>query len=240
MIDRNEPLGSDGVNRRSVLCLPIGMAAAIGLRRFGRDFPREDDFARFAERWTKLFDGLNAESALHEEAYLHELTAALAGVPRRAFPERMKVSYERDGLKSGPGWAKGSIFIVDVSLGPGAVIPAHNHVGYCNVSLGLEGGCEVRHYEPKDVAPEAKSGTETFLVRETKRIWLAPGRVSDLRCDRDNIHAFRAGPEGARLLDFTTRLENPGRGYQSFSALEVQEEPEDGFYPARWIGNPFK
>ena len=69
---------------------------------------------------------------------------------------------------------------------------------------------------------------------------LRAGRSTSLTPERDNIHTFEAGPQGALGFDINTFL--PGEG--DWSVLEIDESsgrPLDGYervFEARWIGKP--
>ena len=47
---------------------------------------------------------------------------------------------------------------------------------------------------------------DAFDVRRTHAQRLTPGAMNLVNLERDYIHGFTAGPEGARGLDITTRL----------------------------------
>ena len=82
--------------------------------------------------------------------------------------------------------------------------------------------------------------TPPFTVQRTRGGLLLPGRLSELTRTRDNIHTFRAGKDGATILDFTSTVGNSKTG---FSALQIDTEPSDTFgrlYQARWLGNPYR
>jgi hypothetical protein len=108
--------------------------------------------------------------------------------------------------------------------------------------VGVEGEATVRHYEPDGKAPDPGSELDVpFDLREVQRTVLTRGRSSSLTRTRANIHEFRAGPEGARFLDFGVHYTTPNGGYTSFSKLVIDEAPTDaarGIHTARWIGNP--
>ena len=78
---------------------------------------------------------------------------------------------------------------------------------------------------------------EPFKVRESENRILRPGRSTSLTLERDNIHTFEAGPDGALGFDLNTFL--PGDG--DWSMLELDDEPIRGYqrvFEARWIGKP--
>ena len=68
---------------------------------------------------------------------------------------------------------------------------------------------------------------------------MLPGRLSELTMTRDNIHTFKAGEQGATILDFTAQVDDTET---SFSALEIDAKPHDplaALYRAKWLGNPY-
>ncbi len=219
----------------------LGLA---GLLRAGADARTRDPFARFSREWGELWRELLAEETPDEDRYVHRLCAALRSLPVDAVPRMRRAGFERDGVKSGGAWGENGLLVVELQLAGGAVIPAHNHVGYDFVSLVLEGDCVTRHYEPLDeVAPVDPGPSANFRVIESRAARLTPGRVSHLTRTRDNVHWFRAGEHGATLIDFGSQFEASGVGYSVFSALEVDTEPVDAdrrVFEARWIGNPFR
>ena len=236
-----------GVQRRTILRLPVALAGLCGLGRLVHaQGPRTQDpvgeFEALADRWVSLADGLDLEQPLAEERYLRQLASELVPVPIADYPKRSRVVYDAGGLRTGPAWHRGSIFIVEVDLEPGAFLAPHNHPGFCVLTLGVAGSCDARHYEAEGEAPRPVAGTPGFRVRERVRKWITPGRFSDLSRARDNIHSFRAGPAGAKLLDFTTQLGDTTVGFSDFSALEVGDEPvgDGGVFEARWLGDPYE
>ncbi|MCZ6696445.1 MAG: hypothetical protein O7A63_07900 [Acidobacteria bacterium] len=177
---------------------------------------------------------------MSEERYIRELTSLVSQLPLDAVPPRRKVVFDKNGLKTGPAWSQGRIFVVELTLQPHAVIRPHNHPSHNAVSLGVAGACQYEHYEIVGEAPPAKSGTPPFVVQRTRSGLLLPGRLSELTRTRDNIHTFRAGKEGATILDFTATVGNPKT---DFSVLKIDTEPRDlfgGRYEARWLGNPYR
>lgn len=232
----------DGLHRRTVLHMPVALAAACGLTRIARRPGAVDEFEALAERWKALHAEVDVARIETEEAYLNELAAALVKVPTEKLPGRLRTVYDEGGLSTGPAWMGGSIFLVEAKLDPDAFLGPHNHPGFCVLTVGVAGSCDVRHYEVEGDAPPAKEGTPAFRVRERVRAWMTPGRFTTLSRGRDNIHSFRAGRDGATVLDFTTQLSDKSVGYESFSALEVSSEPTDvpGVHEARWLGDPYK
>jgi hypothetical protein len=89
-------------------------------------------------------------------------------------------------------------------MNPRTAIRLHAHTYGNVVTLGLEGDAVVENYE---VAGEKQFASETaFDVRRTRRQWLSRGGVNLVSLERDYIHGIRAGSNGARGLDITTRI----------------------------------
>jgi hypothetical protein len=127
------------------------------------------------------------------------------------------------------------ITIIEWRFAPGAVLPPHNHTPAHVLSLCLEGECRVRHFDALGAPP--LDSRDPFRVRETESRVLRAGRSTSLTPDRDNIHTFEAGPEGALGFDINTVL--PGEG--DWSMLELEDRPIQGYervFEARWIGKP--
>lgn len=201
-------------------------------------------FDRFTDQWLSLHDEFLADAEPDEDRYLYRLCALIAAVGSGAVPARSRNSYEAEGLQSGPAYGQGPQFIVEFELAPGAIVRAHNHVGYNFVSAGSKGSCAFRHFEPVGPPPPVAGNLgKPFELLETRRGILTPGRLTSLSRTRDSIHWFQAGDEGATFLDFGTKLDGPGAGWKEFSALEFDPDPVDperGIYEGYWIGNPFK
>ncbi|EDM76968.1 hypothetical protein PPSIR1_13180 [Plesiocystis pacifica SIR-1] len=201
----------------------------------------------WAERGRAIAAG-QPHDARAEDALVHELCASLSRFEPGRVPRAEALTSFGEGLRSGPVRVEGALLLVELELGPHAVVPAHNHVGYDFVSVGLSGEAQVRHYEPLAGAPApdpdpARVDGRVFQVAEVQRVRLSPGRCSSLTRARANIHWLRAGPEGARVLDVGLHFPDPGPGPRQFSALDIYLEARDrerGIYDARWIGDPYR
>ncbi len=229
------------VTRRTVL--QGAAVAAIGAlfgraARAGDDAPVPDAQA-FYDAWRALGAQLKSKSS-DEERYIWELQGLLARLGTAAMPRRQRVVFDQDGLKTGPAWFEGRIFVIELSMDPGAVIRPHNHPMHNVVTVGLAGACRYEHYEPVGKVPPQEPGTPHFTVRRTRSGVLLPGRRSELTRVRDNIHTFRAGDQGATILDFTTTV---GDETKHFSELDIDARPRDALaaqFEARWLGNPYR
>ncbi len=196
---------------------------------------QSDAFDAFADAWRDLhvdYMGGGIEGEPMEDAYLYRLAAEARGLAPTAVPPMMRKAFENERLSTGPAWVGGAIFAVVVEMAPDSVLTPHDHPGHVVVTMGLRGTASYAHYELADEPPPKDDRASPFLVRETRTGILAPGCTTHLSRTRDNMHTFRAGPEGATLVDFTTEIGGP-----KFSMLTLDAEPEDAFeglYVARW------
>ena len=231
------------VTRRTVLrgSAAAMVSALLGRMAFASSSERPAAASEaFYDAWRALSARLETEPTLREEGYIGELEVLVARLAVDDMPRRQRVVFEQDGLKTGPAWFEGKLFIVELTLDPGAVIRPHNHPAHNVVTVGVAGACTYEHYEPQGDAPPQKPDTPHFTVRRTRAGILLPGRRSELTRTRDNIHTFRAGDEGATILDFTTTVGDPKL---DFSELEIDMRPRGALgllHEARWLGNPYR
>jgi hypothetical protein len=238
---QTEPTSSDlRVTRRLALHGGWALPATWMLARVGEraqvDTQEIDDFLR---RWLDETVRLVEEEEPNEDAHLHGLCADLARLDPGAFPERERVAYQKDGMTSGPVFAEMPFIVIQFDLEPGAVIGAHNHVGWSFVSCGVKGDAAVRHFETMGECPEPGQDPDVeFEVREVSSARLTHGVTSSLTRARANIHWFEAGEEGATFLDFGVKLPDPGDGPKEFAKLDFDPEPVDArrrIHRAHWI-----
>lgn len=176
------------------------------------------------------------QSAAGQDRYLHTLASIATLLADAPLPAKWNDSAQgraRGDYTIGfhPG---GEPFrVLHWRLKPNAVCRPHAHTYGNVVSLGLSGVARVRNYE---VVGEPDYGqTREFLVRETVDQQLRKGDVNLLSLKRNYIHAFEAGPEGARGLDITTPLQpkpDHGTPYLAIAAEAVDEERRA--FRARW------
>ena len=116
------------------------------------------------------------------------------------------------------------MLLIEWRLAPHAILPPHNHTPGYVVSLCLEGACRVEHFEIAGDAPAPGEEGE-FELRRTRAQLLRPGQATSLTPERDNVHTFRAGPQGALGVDVNVFL--PGEG--DWSMIELAGEAKQGF-----------
>ncbi len=235
------------ISRRLALQSTGWALGALWLPRLARaqsSGGNDPGFDRFAREWGELAEEMLSESQPDEDRYVYRLSAMIAALGVERLPSRPRDTYANEGMRSGPSYGAGDNFLVEFELEPGAVIRAHNHVGYDFVSVGAKGECHYRHFEPLGTPPPISGGLhEPFELRESRRGILTAGRFSTLTRVRDGIHWFQAGENGATFFDFGTNLKKPGDGWTEFSVMEFDPEPidrEQGIYEGQWIGNPYK
>jgi quercetin dioxygenase-like cupin family protein len=164
-------------------------------------------------------------SADGQEAYL-KAVAAVAVRMKDVTPPEMRNTGPGNYIGVNPG---GDPFnVLHWRMDPGAEIRIHPHI-YGNVmTLGLAGAAEVVNYEMEGVRDWTT--TAPFRVRRTVRQTLKTGDVNLVNLERNYMHGFRAGPEGARGLDITTRLKE-----RVDSPVLVVKDAEAAQTEARWL-----
>lgn len=225
------------IERRILLWkLPMATAAflaAVPQALHGRGGPLTWD--EFATRTSAMAKELYESDQYDEEVYIHRLAAESIAAPDVPATARTGRFGKLDPpVEFGPVFRSAPIMIVQWKLAPGAWLPPHNHPNYNVLSVGLEGEAVVTHYDVEGHAP-AFDVTSPFTVRRTRETIIGPRRVSELTSARDNIHTFRAGPNGARGIDIIT-LNTKDVG---FSFLHIESKPRDAAratFAAQWIG----
>ena len=177
------------------------------------------------------------QSAAGQDEYLRSIAALAARLDDVPLPERFNDTNQGDTPEAyrigfNPG---GEPFtVLHWRIEPGARCRPHAHTYGNVVSVGLAGRVRVRNYEV-DGTPDYGDGG-TFTVRQTVDQLLGPGDVNLVSLDRNYLHGFVAGPDGARGVDITTRLKpRPDHGTPF---LDIGTKPLDEFlrtYEASWI-----
>jgi hypothetical protein len=217
--------------RRLLLGLPLFLAGTRSMQA------RADSFSALTRACDALAADLLEKKSLTADEYLLKLASLGAALDPRDVPEGKlgRFSTFDPPIELGPIHRAVPIMIIQWRFAPGAVLPPHNHTPAHVLSVCVEGECRVRHFDALGAPP--LDSRETFRVRETENRVLRAGRSTSLTPDRDNIHTFEAGPEGAVGFDLNTFL--PGEG--DWSMLELDDEPVKGYeriFEAKWIGKP--
>lgn len=235
------------VSRRALLSLSALAVAWLALPAQVRAQLRAESRGTEGERIEvvmaevrRLATDLIAAEDADEEAYLqavHTLVQRMQAAPEPWY-----------GWQMGPtkwamdvAWYSQPVVLYQLKFEPDAVIDLHDHRHYNGLLLGVRGSIDVRNFDilPEEGMPlDLKKGVvppagREFLVRETAKQTLEPGKASTLTRNRDNLHVVKAGPKGGECLDLFTHFNNQARSY----ALEWTGQPEPATldqYRASW------
>ncbi len=177
-----------------------------------------------------------------DEAWVHAATALFAQLgelppdpfgdmtaPERAFLQQHGWTFRR--VDSVPADRRRPAVIThQIHIPPGGRIPLHDHRGMFGAIVGAAGECEIRSFD----LVEGDRDTPTVALREMDRTWLGAGRFALLTRSRDNVHEFRAGKAGARLLDLFVWLDEDARSHDLEWIDDPSTAPADRRYRARW------
>jgi len=139
--------------------------------------------------------------------------------------------------ESGQGETAGSVIganpggdpfnVLHWQLEPGARIRPHAHTYGIVVTLGLEGMALVENFEVIGDRDFTSAGPVRAVRTKAQR--LIPGGINLVSLERDYVHGFTAGPNGARGLDITTRLRSRERTpYLIIPPQASRDEPFTG------------
>lgn len=162
----------------------------------------ELSYDEFVKQVVPIAQRLVADTSLRgQDVYLHTLASFAARVSKVAMPE-MRANGAGTFIGANDG---GDPFVVlHWRMEPKSVIGTHPHEYGNVVTLGLEGAARISNYE---VVGERDYDSKTsFVVRRTVEQWLTPGAINLVNLERNYMHGFVAGADGARGLDITTRL----------------------------------
>lgn len=197
------------VERRGFLATAAAAFAAAGLpgasaRWQERQGPTDgftiDEFVRDV---TPVCKELLADTtAVGQDRYLHTLAGFAVRLGEVPVPAAMRDVAK--GHQIGSNHGPDPFTVLHWQLEPGIAIAPHAH-SYGNVvTLGLAGAVRIRNYEALG-ARDYDSGAP-FRVQCTVDQILRPGDINLVSLERNYVHGFTAGPDGARGLDITTRI----------------------------------
>lgn len=232
------------LERRRILWLPAAALAALLVPPSKTRAEPAPGFARPKETisWEDFIrDVAPTALELHadatgkgQDAYLFWLASMAARLDHATIPKAKLASFAalEPPVETGLAHRGKPFFIIEWKMSSGAYLPPHNHpnISVCTVCTG--GRARIRNFDPPENAPEFSS-KRGFEIRETHDEILTPGRINTLSAVRDNIHTFRAGPDGASGIDITT-YHGPDEG---FSFLDIDEKPsnaEERVFRAVW------
>jgi hypothetical protein len=227
------------LERRCVLRTLATLLAGVALPGLGpirlhaADAARPLSLDQFVAEVLPVARALVADvSAAGQDKYLQAVAAVAVRLGEVAAPE-MRDS----GQGVGPGTFIGAhpmhgepFVVLHWRLEPGAEIRRHAH-SYGNVvTLGLTGAARVENFEM--VGERDLARKDRFRVRRTVAQDLTPGSVNLVSLERNYVHGFKTGSDGASGLDITTRL----REKQPTPWLDVAARPVEGedVFEATW------
>lgn len=227
------------VERRSVL---VGLGGAIlsalpGLRALAQSHA-DGTFLEFIESANPSAKSLVTDTfPSGQDRYLRSIAAAASRLNDLPLPQSWNDTNQgelpgtyRIGFTPG-----GDPFsLLQWKLEPGARCVPHAHTYGNVVTVGLEGMARVSNYEVVGV-PDYES-TEFFEVRQTVDQLLGPGSVNLVSLERNYIHGFVAGTDGARGLDITTRIKpKPSFGTPYLDIAGPRPGRFDRILQASWV-----
>lgn len=162
--------------------------------------------------------------------YLHFIAAALTA--RRDIPRARVdvVPWASPSIEFGAHPMAAPFALIEFRLAPGAYLPPHNHPNASVATLLLEGETAVDNFELEPTSDPPGQVGEAVLAH-TQRQLLRPGDTNFVQPSRNNLHAFVAGPNGARGVDVTTQHAQAG----PFGYLRLLEPPQVGaIVRAQW------
>ena len=231
------------IERRSLLAGLGGMLLGIapGAKSIANSNEKIGDglsFEQFLAQANPVAQSLVGNASLSgQDKYLRSIAALASGLTNVPIPSDWNNTSQGETPESyrigfNPG---GDPFrVLHWRLEPGAICRPHAHTYGNVVSIGIEGIVRVRNYEVVG-GPNYEFGG-TFRVRQTVDQLLTPGSVNLVSLERNYIHGFVAGADGARGLDITTPLKP--RPEHSTPYLSIGKTPVDEFartYDASWV-----
>ncbi len=226
------------VERRSVLVgLGAAMLSALPTGRVFAQAPADGAYLEFLASANATAKALVADTSVSgQDHYLRSIAAIAAGLADVPAPQ----SWNDTNLGELPGSYQigftpgGDPFtVLQWRLEPGAKCIPHAHTYGNVVTVGLEGVTRVSNYEVLGV-PDYES-SDFFEVRQTIDQLLGPGSVNLVSLERNYIHGFIAGPDGARGLDITTRLKpKPAFGTPYLDITGPRPSRFDKIFQASW------
>jgi hypothetical protein len=212
------------VERRGVLASVAGLLLGIPGSALAQAPGADMAYDQFLAEVTPLAKALLADTSIvGQDRYLLTLASVavrLSDVEQPAMRDSGQGAGPGTFIGANPG---GEVFtVLHWRMEPGSEVRRHAHTYGNVVTLGLAGAARVQNYEVVGARDYATAGP--FIARKTKDQWLTRHGVNLVNLERDYIHGSRAGPEGARGLDITTRLRP--KAPTPYLMLEHPDAPE--------------
>ncbi len=218
----------------------VGSAASVAFLNLVNTFAAAQDsstYQQFLDAANPLAKSLIGDtSTAGQDEYLHSIAALAAHIDAVPDPAAWNDSTQSFTPGTEIGFTPGgeSFTVLHWRLAPNTEIRLHRH-DYGNVvTLGLGGEARVRNFE---VVSEDRDYVPGNIVRIRKTVdqQLTKGNINLVSLDRNNIHGFIAGPEGAHGLDITTRLKpRPEHGTPYLGVRDEALDDVRQIYEAEW------
>ena len=214
------------VQRRCLLTTMAGLILTRSLPAWGQTQGAKITFEAFlAEVIPEAKRLVTDTSADGQDKYLRTVAAAALRIGAVTPPD-MRATGPGNYIGVNPG---GDPFnVLHWRMDPHSEIRIHPHIYGNVVTLGLDGAVEVVNYEVEGARDWKAAGP--FMVRRTMRQTLKAGDVNLVNLERNYMHGFRTGAEGARGLDITTRILE-----RVDSPVLVVKDPAAERTEARWL-----
>lgn len=173
---------------------------------------------------------LENPSLLGQDHYLLTIAALAVRLGPVAQPDFRETPAAGPGTFIGGSGAANPLVVLHWKMNPGSEIRRHAHTYGNVVTLGLEGATEIDNFEM--MGERDYDSPKPFQVRRTLSQWLTAGSTNLVNLERNYIHGFRAGTEGARGLDITTRIHE--RRKTPYLVLGKQIEGDHGVFEGHW------
>ncbi len=193
-----------------------------------------NDFLKEANPLTKSL--IEDTSTGGQDRYLHALASHASKI--ESVPEPVSWNDSTQSFKPGTfiGFTPGgeNFTVLQWRLEPNTEIRLHRH-DYGNVvTVGLNGEANVRNFELVGDDVDYSPG-KTIKVKKTVDQQLTRGSVNLVSLDKNYIHGFRAGPDGAHGIDITTRIKpKPDHGTPYLGVSDKAEDEFRQIYEAEW------
>ncbi len=229
---------TDFLERRSFIMALGGVLLGLGSGTRCIAAPGDDvTFKEFLARANPLAQSLvGDQSASGQDKYLRSIAALASDLADVPVPDKWNNTNQGvtpDSYRIGFNPGGDPFRVLHWRIEPGAICRPHAHT-YGNVlSIGLEGTARVSNYEVVGVPDYEEEGS--FLVKRTIDQLFRPGSMNLVSLERNYIHGFVAGKNGARGLDITTPLK-PKPAHPT-PYLTIGDRPVDelaGTYEAAW------
>ena len=121
----------------------------------------------------------------------------------------------------------GRVQFCDLLIEPGGVIPHHAHHNCNGVMRIIDGEITSNNFDLLE------QGVDGLWLQPSMSVWMRAGRTITLSRYRDNVHEIIAGPDGARVLDIFTFMEEDAES--RYICMQSLKKPKNGILKGCWL-----